>query len=218
MAYFLYPDVPGDSASYSMEWIDGDYSKVSLIDVTPDGGTAIHPRITFHFLAGRPVQDEFLPTKMKSDFSGKRFPDYCAAASGALAVSDKFKNIVETYEPSIHQFFPFDIISKKGELRETMYIMIICNRLDTVNIDKTNRIFFKERRWKKREDDRTDPDRAQWKGKDRLVLDTKKIGNAHLWIDKHLDPQESRMMSNQLATALREAELSHVGLREVEEG
>jgi len=108
-------------------------------------------------------------------------------------------------------------VSKKGEVRETMYVLIICNRLDAVNTDKTNRI-FKDKRWKKREDERSDPNRAQWKGKDRLVLDPEKIGSAHLWVDKHLSPQESPMMSNQLAAALREAELTHVGLREIEEG
>jgi len=86
-----------------------------------------------------------------------------------------------------------------------------------LNTDKSNRI-FKGKRWKKREDERSDPNRAQWKGKDRLVLDPEKIGSAHLWVDKHLSPQESPMMSNQLAAALREAELTHVGLREIEEG
>jgi len=82
MAYFLYPDILGDSASYFMKWIDGDRKKVSVIDIEPDGGTAINSFVILHFLCGRPVHPEFMPTKMRSSFSGKIHPDYVGAAGG----------------------------------------------------------------------------------------------------------------------------------------
>ena len=105
--------------------------------------------------------------------------------------------------------------SKKNHLAD-MFIMIICNRLDTVHAEKTNYYFVKNMLWKRRSENRDDPNRMKWKGKDRLVLDSDKIGGHHLWIDKHLF--DSPFISNELKAALEAADMHHVTFSEVEEG
>ena len=48
------------------------------------------------------------------------------------------------------------------------------------------------------------------------MLDSSKIGDHHLWIDKHLF--DSPFISNELKAALEAADMHHVTFSEVEEG
>ena len=52
---------PGSSASWSMKWLDGDKQKVSMIDTSQDGGMSLSG-VVYHFLAGRPVKSDHMPT------------------------------------------------------------------------------------------------------------------------------------------------------------
>ena len=207
---------PGSSIAWSMKWLDGDWKKVSMIDPTPDGGTNL-TGVVFHFMAGRPIKPDHMPTMLYPTKKVTKFPDYFTSAGPGLVVSEKFKSVVESLEPDRHQFFPIKIMSKsKKEHLADMFIMIICNRVDTVHAEKTNYYFAKNIFWARRSTNRDDPNRMKWKGKDRLVLDSDKIGGHHLWIDKHLF--DSPFMSNELKAALEAADMHHVTFDEVEEG
>ena len=210
---------PGSSASWSMKWLDGDYTKVSLIDTSPDGGMSISEVSTSHFLAGRPIKPDHMPTMLYPTKKVTKYPDYFTYGGAGLVVSEKFRSVVESLEPDRHQFFPIKIMSKskKNHLAD-MFIMIICNRLDTVHAEKTNRYFHRNTVWRQRAHNREDPNRLQWKGKDRLVIDSSKIGDHHLWFDKHLNIMDGPLMSNQLKTTLEAAGMHHVTFVEVEEG
>ena len=216
MAFRLEYRPPGSSIAWSMKWLDGDWKKVSMIDPTPDGGTNL-TGVVFHFMAGRPIKPDHMPTMLYPTKKVTKFPDYFTSAGPGLVVSEKFKSVVESLEPDRHQFFPIKIMSKskKNHLAD-MFIMIICNRVDTVHAEKTNYCFVKNMLWKRRSENRDDPNRMKWKGKDRLVLDSDKIGGHHLWIDKHLF--DSPFISNELKAALEAANMHHVTFAEVEEG
>ena len=209
---------PGSSASWSMKWLDGDKQKVSMIDTSQDGGVSLSG-VVYHFLAGRPVKPDHMPTMLYPTKQVKKFPDYSTRGGGGPIVSGKFRSIVESLEPDRHQFFPIKILTKdKKDHLADMFIMVICNRLDTVHAEKTNRYFYHNTVWRRRSDNRDDPNRMKWKGKDRLVLDSSKIGNHHLWFDKHLNVMDGPLMSNQLKAALEESDMHHVTFSEVEEG
>lgn len=217
MASIIRYHAPDSSASWSLKWVDGDYKKVSIIDTEPDGGTGIGLSLVSSFLCGRPIKPDHLPTQMKPSRSISKFPDFVNFAGGAIAVSEVFKEVVESLEPNVHQFFPFDVVSNKGELKAQMYIMIVCNRIDAVHSDKSNRVFG-GKRWKMREEIWSDPDREKWVGKDKLVLKKAKLQGVHCWVDKHLDISEAPFVSNELKVALECKNLHQVGFREVEEG
>lgn len=161
-----------------------------------------------------------MPTKLYATIRRKYFPDYSTKVGGGPVVSDKFRSIVESLEPNTHQFFPVQIMSKNQKTHYAdMFIMIICNRLDTVHAEKTNWYLHNESMWVRRSRNREDPNRAEWKGKDRLVLSTEKIGSHHLWIDKYLSPiNEGPFMSNTLKAALEGADLRDIRFYNIEEG
>lgn len=211
------PDL--SSISWVMHWLDGDEKKVEMVDTTPDGGISINSFITYHFLSGRPVKPDHMPTKLYPTVKRKHFPDYFTGAGRGTVVSDKFRTIVEALEPDTHQFFPVQIVSKNQKTHYAdMFIMIICNRLDTVHAEKTNWYLHNDAMWVRRSRNRQDPNRAEWEGKDRLVLSSEKIGSHHLWIDKYMDPMDGLLISNVLKEALEAADLLDVEFYEVEEG
>ena len=111
MAFRFFYTPPGSSTAWSMKWLDGDWKKVSMIDPTPDGGTALIG-IVRHFMAGRPIKPDHMPTMLYPTKKVTKFPDYFTSAGPGLVVSEKFKSVVESLEPDRHQFFPIKLCRK----------------------------------------------------------------------------------------------------------
>lgn len=85
---------------------------------------------------GYPVDPNGAPKKML--WSGRRKPLPEAIMSSFLAVSGRFRNLVEQYEPDIHQFVPVEIYQRKDtDPVATFYCLNVCNRLDSLDKEKT---------------------------------------------------------------------------------
>ena len=222
MAYRIWYNPPGNSISWSMNWVDGDRTKVSVIDRERDGGTQIGVSFVSSFGCGRPIKPDFLPSQMTATKAIKKIPDIFNRGGGSKVVTQKFRDIVESFEPNVHQFFPVDLVTKAKKHIETIYIFIVCNRIDSVHPDKNENWIFREEycRWVRRSKDRSlsVDERKFWKehdpGRGRLILHRAKIGQRHVWVEKHISGQVNRFYSNQLAGALMEAELHHVSFFE----
>ena len=140
-------------------------------------------RATRH--VGRPViVDENIPTKLKRggpNIKRAKLLDANRQTGSFDLVCQGIKDIIEEYEPDIHQFFPMEYYDAKGKEKiGEGYWMIICKRLDSLHdslcvpprnergfIDEFNEI-YKDRD----------------KSLDRAVFSKEKIAGHHLWHDK----------------------------------
>lgn len=149
--------------------LDGDPEKIEYEDTTPDKGVnpLFKPGIGY---SGRAVKSGKVPTKIK--WKDKKYPPYDVFKSrGLIVVSDTFKKVVEKFEPSVHQFFPIEVLYDDNRQAKQMYFFNICNRLDTMDRERaTARI-----------------GRVLWDpSTGNFVFSKDKIGSRHAWVDKFL--------------------------------
>jgi hypothetical protein len=125
-----------------------------------------------------------------------------------FTVSPRFKDLVEQFEPGVHQFVPVDIYqSKKGEAVATYYWFIVGQRLDSVDRERTT---FKWRAPKE------DPSDGRWISEimdtttfeftpipnARLVFSNDQVAGHHIWHDPHVLTFGNRLCSDAFAEAL----------------
>ncbi len=103
---------------------------------------------------------------------------------GASIVSERFKYLVETLEPGVHQFFPMDMIRAARSIG-TCYLWNICNERDSVDRALTSYKLVKGVKW------RTQYEEAGCEIKiedPKLVFNLDQIGQAGFWRDRKLSP------------------------------
>lgn len=101
---------------------DGDRTKVELRDPAQDDGKFMHHEHDRHWDSGRAIKVDHVPRQLRRA-SGKEIPDF-DMFYGLFVVSDKFRTIVEKLEPGAHQFIPFQIVEKGGEVMADMWFMV----------------------------------------------------------------------------------------------
>jgi len=205
----------GGLPSMTFQEMDGDFSKVFIVDPTRDGGGWFSDG-SFHI--GRPViVDGNIPTKLKRggpNVKRAKLLDVNRITGGLDLVCPKFKDIVEEFEPDIHQFFPMEYYDAKGKEKiGEGYWMIICQRLDTLHDtlcfpprnEKGFMDFFNEKYGGTGRDLKLD----------KVVFDRKKIANHHMWHDKF--HPSSNLFSDELGSRLIEADFSGLVYRHYQE-
>ncbi len=150
-----------DPKGYSLD----DAKRIKAIDDTYDGGVNLG---TFADLeSGKCVHTDNFPKVIK--YLDKRpIPDIFTP-HGFQCVSEKLKEIIESIEPKVHQFVPIEFIGRHKVHLADMFIMVVCNRIDSVDREHTK--LRLETCW--REDGRTP-----------FTFNKLQIGNAHMWRDK----------------------------------
>jgi len=113
--------------------IGGSALRVAVIDQSRDGGTGFDiPQNK-----GRAVSVEHFPKKILKNGPVRQISDMCRVR-GFMMVSQKCKDLVEKFEPGVHQFSPVEVYWDKDEPPiGTYYFFNICNRLDTTDREKT---------------------------------------------------------------------------------
>lgn len=155
-----------------LENIDGDFEKVTIADLTPDGGKKIS---NTQFKAGRALVPDYLPTQVKPQrLFDAPFDDYMPAPKGAAYVSAAFKELVEQFEPGVHQFFEMSLKFDSTEY-DPVYYFIVCNRVDALDhaecvppIGPNDKIY-----------------NPTYGPEDKIVFSKEKIGAVHIWSEKH---------------------------------
>jgi hypothetical protein len=205
-AYGYYVDV---------EPVDGDVKSVKLVDESPDGG---YPARGIPLAAGRPVQTEYLPTRMRwLDRRGNPIPDFDNGLM--LNVSTRAKKLIESMEPGVHQFVPVTYEDSDGNYLEDRYFLFVSNRLDTMDPDNPTMALHLGTMWVPvgdlvRRGQEVPP------GKDpsqpaRLIISADRVGSAHLWVEKHLSGG-STFISDELENEIRVAGLTGINPGKVE--
>jgi hypothetical protein len=173
---------------------------LQLEDPAQDGG--LYVGYDRSLLSGRRVKREGLPTRVR--WSDKRpVPDFQISYAPTMIVSQLFRDVVEHVEPGVHQFEPVEYVGKDGVHVANMFVFVICNRIDSVDRERTTMYRFKNF-WQA----------AGPTGGSRLVFNAAQVGDHHLWIDKYLP--DFRLASSDFVTAAREARLVGVSFREWE--
>ena len=162
----------GLPVTIAREALDGDRAKIEYVDTSRefDGVGGLFKPGDLHL--GRAVKPEHVPTRILRAGSKKTLPD-AEWAVGMFFVSDRFKEVVERFEPGRHQFFPTDFVSKDGSLQAHMHFFNVCNRLESVDRELTTTPFEYGRAWR--------PDKGG-----ELVFNLEQIGDHHIWHDKNV--------------------------------
>ncbi len=171
MVYQLIHDQSSSGVRDNLVETDGDYNKVTIADMTPDGGKKIS---NTQFKVGRAIKPDHLPTRLKRDHKrSDPLEDYMPAAKGASYVSTAFKALVEQFEPGVHQFFEMAVKSGKRDAG-IVYYFVVTNRIDALDhaacvppIGPNDRLYTPN----------YDPD-------DKIVFSKSQIGSAHIWSEK----------------------------------
>ncbi len=123
-------------------------------------------------------------------------------------VSSRFKDLVEQFEPGVHQFVPVDIYqSKNGEPVATYYWFIVGQRLDSVDRERTTYM------WRASKDN---PNDGHWIREimdtntfeftpipnAELIFSNSQVAGRHIWHDPHLLTFGNGLCSDAFAEAL----------------
>lgn len=171
--------------SYTYRALDGDVDKIQPVDLTRDGGVRVRPGYSYY---GRPFETEHVPTKIA--LSGPKRPIPDVYDPYGLQVSVRFREVVERFEPGVHQFLPIELVWPDGSHAAQRFWFVPCARLDTVDRAKTTFEF-----------------RNVWfldGSKKELVFSRSQIDGHHIWIDKFI-VMPNPAISEALKAALDEA-------------
>ena len=124
-----------------------------------------------------------------------------------LAVSPRFRDLVEQFEPGLHQFFPVDVHKDMNNGPVATYYWInVCNRIDSINAEKTTYIRKKDYTGKEFWSRTGAPADAK------IVFSKEKTARYHLWVDPNVPAAIHFYISNALAAALASADLLGLSL------
>lgn len=131
-----------DGYTYAWEPLDGNMSKVRPVDLTIDFGYPEQLGARW-FRYGRWISREHLPTRWRATYGDKPVPraklDPPDIGFSHLAdiVSQRFRDIVERFEPGIHQFEPFPIVHANGEKDDRPFYLMIAGQRVIISLDQT---------------------------------------------------------------------------------
>ncbi|NJM83757.1 MAG: hypothetical protein HC844_16030 [Tabrizicola sp.] len=162
----------GYDVRVGLEFLDGDLWKTEYVDRTPDVLSSGWNFKTGEKRLGRALKPDNIPSKFRWGGAASRMPDIMLSHD-VILVGDKVKSIIEALEPRVHQFFPLETWCRGNQAGPRMYLLNICNRLDSVDREKTTKQFVYEHRWKT-------------EGQGELVFNLDQIGDHKLWHDKHI--------------------------------
>jgi hypothetical protein len=163
----------GIGVTHSLMEMDGNLDKIEYVNGSADWGTVAGGFEPGDLNLGRALKAEHVPTKfLWGGPKNRKLPDVLYGR-GVVIVSVRVKDIMERFEPGVHQYFPVNVIYKSSkEVAEKMFFLNICTRLDSVDRKLTTATLSQGGMWK--------PETGYW------VFDLRKIGSHHFWHDQHL--------------------------------
>ncbi|MEL6877177.1 MAG: DUF1629 domain-containing protein [Pseudomonadota bacterium] len=188
------------------------------VDVVAKGGAG--GQISRTMGMGYRVVEGSAPKKLLWKSKTKLPPDYAFGNNEVMLVSSRFRDLVEQFEPGVHQFLPVSVYNAKDatEPFDTFYWFVCCTLIDSLDPEHTTLD------WKGFYDDFTDCGlrRGLWsidlsvKPPQKAVFSLKAIGDRHLWRDPYRG-RDYVHCSDAFGEALIAAELTGFGLRQYEQ-
>lgn len=116
------------------EPLDGDLDDVELDDMEPEYGRRIFPDERLKY--GRRVVREGLPRKIQFNGNNHTIPEVGDCYTH-IFVSSEIRDIVEEFEPEVHQFFPVEVLYQDGRHGADRFWLNVCQRLATIHPTKS---------------------------------------------------------------------------------
>jgi len=193
----------------TMRFLDGDPSKLEWLE---DIGLITTPLIspTAKALAGFPIKDTKVPTKLQW-LSRSQVPDF-EGPPGFISISSRFKDVIERFEPDVHQFFPITVVNKAKENIAERWLWVVCNRIDGVDREHTTFVLRKGMLWMTNWEE--DGQRIEIPNAV-LYHSRKQTQGYHFWRDKHIRGG-GIYASDEAAEVLKSTKLTALHLRREE--
>lgn len=195
--------------------LDGDPRKIEVADVTPDAGFDLTTSRAYPANQGRAIRTEHVPTRIQWQERAP-VPDV-EIQHGMIIFPERFREIVETFEPGVHQFLPVTYVDRSGNILAQRHYFIACNRLDSVDrTHTTGFLLWRDCRWIPIGDFiRNMPDLIP-PGFDtskppRQVFNCAQIGDSHAWCDMFA-PMSGVHLSNRLGDAIKAEAFSGISI------
>jgi hypothetical protein len=157
---------------------------------------------------GYPVDPSFVPKRVCWE-SGDRLPPDVIKSYGSLIISERVRDIIESFEPNVHQLLPVDLYRPKANVPFTRYYwLVVCNRIDSVDSKHTTygrRVITLSDGSKHNSIWELNGDPTK-----NIVFSSSAIAGRHMWIDPFLG--SNPRISDQLGTALIAAEITGAAL------
>ena len=164
---------------------------------------------------GYPVVPETAPKAVLWKSKTKLPPDYAFGNNEIMLVSGRFRDLVERFEPGVHQFLPVGMYFSKQDEKpfDTFYWFVCCQLIDS--LDPAHTTIPWDGEYDTRKDDglrlgawHID---AEARPPQKDVFSLKAIGGRHLWRDPHWGRNMVRC-SNDFGEALKATALNGFGL------
>jgi hypothetical protein len=142
--------------------------------------------------SGYKIDTTTVPKKMRWE-SMNRIPPDIEKSYGSLIISEQVRDIIETFEPNVHQMLPVDLYRPKANDPFVRYYwLVVCNRIDSVDAKHTT---FE--RLGRNKDGIWDLNRDPVKT---IVFNRLAIAGRHMWLDPFI--VNGLQLSNELGDAL----------------
>ena len=150
---------------------------------------------TVQMKEGYRVKPESAPKGILWESDPSELPDVIANQQ-VLATCNRFRDLVERYEPGVHQFIPVDVFTRGiNHPISKYYWFVVCQRLDSVDPEHTTY------EWKL---DHTGKS-GFWSKKGvenpKLIFSERKVAGHHIWADPHLAVFKSGLCSSLFGAA-----------------
>lgn len=190
---------------------DANWDKIRVVDASPEyEGSSYRPDGSNALLWGVPVKAEFIPKSAIMKGRKRVLADFSKVRQMAF-VSEKFRKVVESLEPGVHQFFPVKMNWGSGDPIEGQYYwFVVCNSVDGINAEHTEAPrkfgfkFVQQREaWGPWVFDK------EGGGHYRIVFDLKSLKGYHIWQDKYM--VTGPYCSGQFKQACEQAGITGIG-------
>lgn len=199
--------------------LNGDPQKIEVSDTTPDAGFDVNTASSYPANQGRWIRPECVPTRIEWQENGP-VPDV-QTQHGMIVVPERFREIVEQFEPGVHQFLPVTYVDRDHSHMADRFYFVAGNRVDSVDREHTKMVLSKGHLWRPVKDlirlNRFNeiPEGFDVEASPKIVFNNAQIGNRHVWSDKFL-PLNGPKVSDPLAEALLAQEFTGIALSAAE--
>lgn len=203
--------VGGDEA-----WTKVDYLYPDAVDLHARSQSNPSRRLGY----GHPIAPETAPKAMIWKSKSKLPPDYAFGNNEIMLVSGRFRDLVDRFEPNVHQFLPVEMYFNRNDTDpfDTFYWFVCCTLIDSLDPEHTTIPWDGD--YNKRKDDgfrlgswHID---AEAEPPQKPVFSLAAIGNHHLWRDPHRARGHVHC-SNVFGDAMEAADLRGFGLKEFDQ-
>jgi hypothetical protein len=190
----------------AVDFIDFDFKEVRLDADKVEGALAMR-RSVDAFESGLPLDAAHVPEKLL--WTSRKDPLDYITLYGSSVISPRMKDIIEQFEPDVHQFFPLQVMNKKKEPIAEHYLWVVCNRIDSVDREHTTLELHKGVLWMP---ERLEGDSWVRLESPKLVFSNRQAQGYHFWRDKYLLPSSGIICSDEAGQELKAADLIGLGV------